>query len=117
MGSPPLFIIARNARLDFTPLAWFNEPTEVAPETWLLLTEEDWLKANRVRSSDQASRSLVYRGPAFPGASGGWFDYPIVILGPVASSSQGRDNRSIPAPDQRPRSTDGRQQRVEGRGA
>ena len=110
MGSPPLFIIARNARLDFTPLAWFDEPTEVAPETWLLLTEEDWLKANRVRSSDQASRSLVYRGPAFPEASGGWFDYPIVILGPVASPSH-------PAPDQRPRSADGRQQRVEGRGA
>jgi 4-amino-4-deoxy-L-arabinose transferase-like glycosyltransferase len=72
------------ARYDVTP--WFAEQQDTCPTCYLLLTEDDYNQANYVRRSNLQQRTILYDGPAFPGA--GQLAFPIVLLSPEQTPSQ-----------------------------
>ncbi len=69
-GSPELFLIAKKAGLDFTPLSGYPSRTEVPAGTWVLLTEGDHREGERVAPGNLSARPVVLsssRGPLSPG--------------------------------------------------
>jgi hypothetical protein len=84
-GTPELFILAHQARLNFTPLPTYpGEPElNVAPDVWLILTENDWRRLpRRLTKASEAAHTIVFRGPVFRGVP--YLEYPVVILRPIA---------------------------------
>ena len=73
--------LAKKAGLDFAPLPWLQSGTEVPADTWILLTEDDHREGKRVAADNLGARTIVFRGPAFPGTK--YFEYPYVVFGPM----------------------------------
>jgi len=67
---------------------WFPEHEEVCPSCYLLLTREDYDKADYVARDNLDQRAVLYDGPAFPGA--GPLAFPIMLLSPERSAGDGR---------------------------
>jgi 4-amino-4-deoxy-L-arabinose transferase-like glycosyltransferase len=79
-GSPELFLIARKAGLNFTPLPWFPERTEVPADTWIVLSREDRLEGDAIAPESLTDRVVTYEGAAFPGAT--QLEYAFSVFGP-----------------------------------
>jgi hypothetical protein len=85
MGTPELFLLARESGLDYAPLPIFQSDFEPPPDEWLLLTEHDWARSYRIAPRSLASREVVFRGAAFPDVP--YLQCPLVVLGPSVATS------------------------------
>jgi 4-amino-4-deoxy-L-arabinose transferase-like glycosyltransferase len=83
-GSPELFLVARKAGLNFTPLTWFHERTEVPGETWIVLSREDCRQGDSIELRNLAARVVIFEGEAFPGTAE--LEYPFTVYGPIRAT-------------------------------
>jgi hypothetical protein len=96
MGTPELFLLARESGLDYAPLPIrvihanheLQTDFEPPPDDWLLLTEHDWTRSYLIAPRSLASREVVFRGAAFPDVP--YWQSPLVVLGPSAATSKER---------------------------
>jgi hypothetical protein len=90
-GTPELYLIARRAGLDFTPLTWFPEGEPVRPDAWIILSRKNRSEAIRVDPRSLEGRVVVFDGAAFPGVK--YLGYPITVFGPQPEPSRRPETR------------------------